>query len=45
MKPLTLEWVTKVEGDFAMVEREAKARKNPNHEGLRFHAQQCRNVS
>jgi HEPN domain-containing protein len=41
MKPLTLEWVAKAEGDFAMVEREARARKSPNYDGLCFHAQQC----
>jgi hypothetical protein len=28
MKPMTREWVAKAEGDFAMVEREARARKN-----------------
>jgi len=31
MKPLTLEWVAKAEGDFAMAEREARVRKNPNY--------------
>jgi HEPN domain-containing protein len=41
MKPLTLEWVAKADGDFASVEREARARKNPNYDGLCFHAQQC----
>ncbi len=41
MKPLTHEWVAKAEGDFAMVEREARARKKPNYDGLCFHAQQC----
>ncbi|MCG3154873.1 MAG: hypothetical protein DKINENOH_01469 [bacterium] len=41
MKPLTHEWVMKAEGDFAMVEREARARKKPNYDGLCFHAQQC----
>lgn len=41
MKPLTHEWISKAEGDFAMVEREARARKSPNYEGLCFHAQQC----
>ena len=41
MKPLTAEWVAKAEGDFAMVEREARARKTPNYDGLCFHAQQC----
>lgn len=41
MKPLTVEWVAKAKGDFAMVERESRARKNPNYEGICFHAQQC----
>lgn len=41
MKPLTHEWVAKAEGDFAMVEREARARKSPNYDGRCFHAQQC----
>ena len=41
MKPLTREWVDKAEGDFAMVEREARARKDPNYDGLCFHTQQC----
>lgn len=41
MKPMTREWVAKAEGDFAMVERESRARKNPNYDGLCFHAQQC----
>jgi HEPN domain-containing protein len=41
MKPMTREWVAKAEGDFAMVERESLARKNPSYDGLCFHAQQC----
>lgn len=41
MKPITSEWVQKAEGDFAMVERESRARKNPSYDGLCFHAQQC----
>lgn len=41
MKPMTAEWVSKAEGDFAMTEREARARKNPNYDGVCFHAQQC----
>jgi len=41
MKRATAEWVTKAEGDFAMVEREARARKSPSYDGLCFHAQQC----
>lgn len=41
MKPTTAEWAAKAEGDFAMVEREARARKTPCYDGLCFHAQQC----
>jgi HEPN domain-containing protein len=41
MKPLTREWVEKAEGDYATMEREARVRKNPNYDGLCFHAQQC----
>jgi HEPN domain-containing protein len=41
MKPLTAEWVSKAEGDFATLERESRARKNPNYDGICFHAQQC----
>ncbi len=41
MKPTTAEWVAKAEGDFAMVGRERRARKAPNHDGACFHAQQC----
>ena len=41
MKPLVAEWIGKAEGDFATVERESRARKNPNYDGMCFHAQQC----
>jgi HEPN domain-containing protein len=41
MKRMTAEWISKAEGDFATVEREARARKRPNYDGLCFHAQQC----
>lgn len=41
MKPLTLEWIAKAEGDFAMMEREGRARKQRNYDGICFHAQQC----
>ena len=41
MKPLTREWAGKAEGDYAMLEREGRARKNPCHDGICFHAQQC----
>lgn len=41
MKRLTREWVAKAEGDFAIVERESRARRNPSYDGICFHAQQC----
>ena len=41
MKPLSTEWISKAEGDFAIVERESRARKNPSYDGICFHAQQC----
>jgi len=41
MKAITAEWVAKAEGDFATMEREARARKNPNYDAVCFHAQQC----
>ena len=41
MKPLTAEWVSKAEGDFATMERESRVADSPNLEGLCFHAQQC----
>ena len=41
MKTLTSEWVSKAEGDFAVTERESRVRKNPNYDGVCFHAQQC----
>ena len=41
MKPITLEWIAKVEGDFIMMEREGRARKMRNYDGICFHAQQC----
>ena len=41
MNPLTSEWVTKAEGDFATAGRELRARKAPNYDAACFHAQQC----
>jgi HEPN domain-containing protein len=41
MKPLTKEWVDKAEGDFVMANRELRARKSPNYDGVCFHPQQC----
>ena len=40
MKPITREWVGKAEGDFGTVERESRARKDPNYDAICFHAQQ-----
>lgn len=41
MTPLTREWVTKAEGDYATASRELRARKQPNYDAACFHAQQC----
>jgi HEPN domain-containing protein len=41
MKPMTAEWVAKAEGDFAMMARECQVQKDPNYDGICFHAQQC----
>ncbi len=41
MKSITREWTEKAEGDFTMMEREGRARKNRNFDGICFHAQQC----
>lgn len=41
MKPMAAEWIAKAEGDYATVQRETRARKDPNYDGICFHAQQC----
>lgn len=41
MKPITNEWINKAEGDYAVAQREIRVRKNPNHDAVCFHAQQC----
>lgn len=41
MKPITQEWVDKAEGDYAVAQREIRARKNPNYDAACFHVQQC----
>ena len=41
MKRLTIEWVTKAEGDFHTAQRELRARVMPNHDSSCFHSQQC----
>jgi len=38
---MTVEWVAKAEGDFAIMERECQVTENPNYDGICFHAQQC----
>lgn len=41
MKPITQEWVSKAEGDFATAQRELQAEENPNYDAVCFHSQQC----
>ncbi len=41
MQPLTREWVSKAEGDYATARREVRARRQPNFDAACFHAQQC----
>ena len=41
MKRITLEWIAKAEGDYAIVERESRVRKRRNYDAICFHAQQC----
>ena len=41
MKPITLEWIDKAEGDYIAAQREARARKQPVFDAACFHAQQC----
>jgi len=41
MKPITLEWVAKTEGDWDTAQREYRARHRPNYDAACFHAQQC----
>ena len=41
MKPITLEWVAKAEGDWDTAQREYRARHRPNYDAACFHAQQC----
>ena len=40
MNPLTLEWIQKAEGDYAMMQQSLNS-SNPIHDGICFHAQQC----
>lgn len=41
MKPITQEWVSKAEGDFATADRELQAQTNLNYDAVCFHSQQC----
>ena len=41
MKPITVEWVRKAEGDFVTAERELSAASDPNYDAVCFHSQQC----
>jgi HEPN domain-containing protein len=41
MQPLTREWVSKAEGDYATARREVRARRQPNFDAACFHVQQC----
>lgn len=41
MHPLTAEWISKAEADFAVMEREGRVRKNPAWDSVCFHAQRC----
>lgn len=41
MKPSTLEWIAKAEGDFTTSQMSYRARKQPNYDAACFHAQQC----
>ena len=41
MKPITLEWIDKAEGDWTSAQREYRVRQRPNYDAACFHAQQC----
>lgn len=41
MKTITLEWVNKAEGDYAIMVREGRVRRQASYDGICFHAQQC----
>jgi HEPN domain-containing protein len=41
MKPITREWINKVESDWVSAQREARARKHPNYDLACFATQQC----
>ena len=41
MKPSTLEWIEKAEGDWDEAQRAYRARIRPNYDAACFHVQQC----
>ncbi|MEK6324576.1 MAG: HEPN domain-containing protein [Acidobacteriota bacterium] len=41
MKPTTLEWIDKAEGDFATAQVSYRTRRLPNPDAVCFHSQQC----
>ena len=41
MKPETVEWVEKSEGDWNAARQLNRVRKDPNYDGVCFHCQQC----
>ncbi len=41
MKPMTVEWVEKAEGDLRTAQREFAVTHAPNYDAVAFHAQQC----
>lgn len=41
MKPSTIEWIDKAEGDFAVAQMAWRARKTPSYDAACFHTQQC----
>ena len=41
MKPSTVEWVEKAEGDWETAQRAYRARKKPVYDAACFHCQQC----
>jgi HEPN domain-containing protein len=41
MLPITFEWISKAEDDFAILQREIKVVDHPSYDGICFHAQQC----
>jgi HEPN domain-containing protein len=41
MKPITLEWISKAEQDWHVVQMSYRARTHPSYAAVVFHAQQC----